>query len=369
MAGLGRAMAVQILSNVATLIIIVALISGLLVFYSQKTLEGIIIEAVQNYERQIAKNPTLTQEQRNQMVQQFELAMRIKFGLLGNPIEKVYHMIINILTLDLGNARQIYMGDSYSVKDQVLFALKNTVILFTTATLIATLIGLGLGLYAARRPGGILDKTLSFLAVLSASLPMWWVGMIMLLIFSFTLHLFPVQSKDVYFVTQSIYSSYISGKIGYLTYILETLKSWLYYMTLPLITVVLVSLGGWAYIVRNVVIGKLAEDFVMTARAKGVPERKVLFGHVLRAASPPLLTTAVLSVVFSLGGAIITETVFGWPGMGLLFWQAIYNSEPMLIAADVYVTVLLFIVAVIILNIAYVLLDPRVKTTGGQQVF
>ncbi|MEM0046327.1 MAG: ABC transporter permease [Fervidicoccaceae archaeon] len=369
MPGLGRTIAVQIASNVAALIIIVAIISALLVFYSQTVLQGVVIEMVQDYARQLARNPTISPEQRQQLLDMYQESLMVRFGLVGNPVSRVYHMMLNVLTLNLGNSRQIYMGGSFSIQSQVLFALKNTIILFLTATLISTLIGLALGLYAAQRPHGIVDSLVSFFAILSSSLPMWWVGMMLLLIFAFWHHWFPTQSLPVYFAIQQLSNAYKAGSITTITYVLEYLKTWLYYMALPLITVVLVSIGGWAYIVRNVVIGKMAEDFVMTARAKGLSERKVLFGHVLRAASPPIVTTAVLNIIVSLGGAIITETVFGWPGMGMLFWIAISNSEPMLIAGNVYITVLLFIIAVIILNILYVFLDPRIKTSGGQQIF
>ncbi|MGB9725180.1 MAG: ABC transporter permease [Fervidicoccaceae archaeon] len=369
MAGLGRTIAVQTISNIAALVIIVAIISSLLVFYSQTILQGVVLEMTQNYARELARNPTIPPEQRQQLVNMYQQSLMVSFGLVGNPLSKVYHMMINVLTLNLGSSRQIYMGDSASISSQIIFALKNTIILFFTATLISTLLGLGLGLYAARKPHGIIDSLVSFFAILSSSLPMWWVGMIMLLVFAFWNHWFPTQSLPVYFAVQQLSQAYHSGNISTLTYFLEYIKTWMYYMTLPLITVVLVSIGGWAYIVRNVVIGKMAEDFVMTARAKGLTERRVLFGHVLRAASPPIVTTAVLNIIVSLGGAIISETVFGWPGMGLLFWIAITNSEPMLIAGNVYVTVLLFIIAVIILNILYVFLDPRIKTSGGQQIF
>ncbi|MBE9391754.1 ABC transporter permease [Fervidicoccus fontis] len=369
MASLSRTITLQIISNIAALIIIVAIISALLVFYSQTTLQGIVVEMVQDFARQLAKNPTIPPDQRQQLVNMYQQSLMVRFGLVGNPLTKVYHMMINIFTLNLGNSRQSYMAGTTSISGQVIFALKNTVILFLTATLISTLLGLGLGMYAARRPHGIIDSLVSFFAILSSSLPMWWVGMLMLLAFAFDLHWFPTQSLPVYFAIQQLHAQYASGAIGFFTYVFDYIQTWLYYMTLPLITVVLVSIGGWAYIVRNVVIGKMAEDFVMTARAKGVPERRVLFGHVLRAASPPIVTTAVLNIIVSLGGAIITETVFGWPGMGLLFWIAIENSEPMLIAGNVYITVLLFIIAVIILNILYVFLDPRVKTSGGQQIF
>jgi len=186
--------------------------------------------------------------------------------------------------------------------------------------------------------------------------------MLMLLAFAFKLKLFPFSSKDVYVAISQLQALLQSGQISKAYYFAKYFATWVYYMALPLVTVVILSIGSWAYITRNIVLGKLTEDFVMTARAKGLPERKVLYGHVLRAASPPIVTIIALSLVSSLGGAIITETVFGWPGMGLLYWVSLTNGEAMLLAANVYVTVLLFVIVVFLLNIIYAILDPRVRT-------
>ena len=367
MSGVTRLLVVQTINNLAILLIIVAIISIIFVIYNQQALEGAVIEAVQNYARMIERNPNLTEEEKKMLIEQFEQNLRYKFGLLGNPVQKVYNMMVRLLTLDLGNARQIYIGASYAIKDQVLLALRNTAILFTTATIITTFVGLFIGLYAARRPQGLLDRVLSISAVFSASLPTWWLGMLMLLVFAFKLGWFPFQSKDIFIRLSELSASYQAGEMGYFTYLLSRIYTWIYYMFLPLVTVVIVSVGGWAYVVRNIVINRMTEDFVMVARAKGVPERKVLFGHILRASSPPLVTIIVLGLVNSLGGAIITETVFGWPGMGLLYWVALTNSETLLLGTVTYVTVLLFVVAVVILNFIYALLDPRVRTghAGG----
>ncbi len=362
MAGITRVLAVQTINNLITLLIIVAIISAIFVFYSQHALEGAVVEAVQQYARQLDRRPGLTEEEKQQLLEQYELNLRYKYGLLGNPVQKIYNMMVRLLTLDLGNARNIYLGSSYAIKDQVLFALKNTAILFTTSTIIVTFVGLSLGLYAARKPKALLDRGISIAAIFSSSLPTWWLGMLMLLLFAFKLHWFPFQSKDVYIELQNLKETLQAGSISYFMYLLLKLKTWLYYMAIPLLTVTLVSLGSWAYVVRNIVITRMGEDFVLVARAKGLPERKVLFGHILRSASPPLLTIIVLGLVNSLGGAIITETVFGWPGMGLLYWQAIVNSETLLLGAVTYLTILLFVIAVIILNFLYAFLDPRVRT-------
>jgi len=368
LSGLARLVVTQSVNNLVTLLVIVVIISAIFVFYNQKALEGVVIEATQHYAREISRNPALGEEEKQRLIAQFEQNMRERFGLVGNPAERVLRVASRLLLLDLGYTRSAYMGGSYAVKDQVLFALKNTAILFFTATALVSVLGLVVGIYAARKVGGLVDRAVSFLAVFSASLPMWWVGMLALLLFSFKLHWFPFQSKDVYVQLAGIERLYAEGAIGLAAYIAAKLKTWLYYMALPLATVVAVSFGGWAYVVRNVVVMRMGEDFVMVARAKGVPERRVLFGHVLRSASPPLVTMVALSLVNSLGGAIISEAVFGWPGMGLLYWISIANSEVMLLGATTYIIILLFVIVVIALNFLYALLDPRVRTAGALPV-
>ncbi|MEM1604951.1 MAG: ABC transporter permease [Fervidicoccaceae archaeon] len=362
MAGLGRTLAIQAINSLIILFVILVIISAMFVYLNQKQLEAVVIEATQMFVRNLERNPNLTPEQKEQLAKAFEYNMRVRFGLIGSPVERIFNLMTRLITLDLGNARNAYLGASTSVKDQIVFALKNTIILFTTATIISTIIGILLGMSAARRAGSILDKAVSFAAILSSSIPFWWLGMLMLLAFSFKLGWFPYSAKDVYVAVARLQAMLQAGQLDKLTYFLKYLYTWAYYMALPLITVVILSIGSWAYVTRNIVLSKLTEDFVMTARAKGVPERKVLYGHVLRAASPPIVTIIALSMVSSLGGAIITETVFGWPGMGLLYWVSLSNGEAILLAANVYVTVLLFIIVVFALNFIYAILDPRVRT-------
>ena len=135
----------------------------------------------------------------------------------------------------------------------------------------------------------------------------------------------------------------------------------LWHMTLPLATVVFVSFGAWTYVTRNIVVGTLQEDFVMAARAKGLPERKVLYGHVLRTASPPIVTMSILSLIGSLGGAIITESVFTWPGMGRLYWIALQQGDLRVLLGLTFITTFIFIVAMVLVDLIYGFLDPRVK--------
>jgi peptide/nickel transport system permease protein len=132
-------------------------------------------------------------------------------------------------------------------------------------------------------------------------------------------------------------------------------------MTLPLITLIIVSFGSWAYIVRYFLINLLNEDFIYAKRTMGISRRKILYSHALRNAGPPIATAIGLGLASSFGGAFITEAVFDWPGMGKLFYDAIGLLDIPIIIGLTYTTTLIFLVTIFITDITYSLLDPRVK--------
>ena len=137
----------------------------------------------------------------------------------------------------------------------------------------------------------------------------------------------------------------------------------LYHAVLPVITLVLVSLGAWIYTVRTMVLNTAQEFFVTVARAKGLPEGRVMRRYILRVAAPPIVTNLVLGLAASLGGAILTETVFNWPGMGRLYYDAILTADETVIVALTFMFTLLYVVSRFALEVLYVILDPRIRYT------
>ncbi len=381
MASLGRLVIVKTANAVVTLIVALFLISLIFSVFASKQLKSAADEEHQLMCRQLERlyrDPNLF----NQVCQRLKRQLYERYGLYDSVMERTLKIMKLNLLMEFGHSRKPYIGDSPDIKTQILLALKNTAILFTTAQIIVSAIGIILGFMMARKPGSLLDRSLSLIAMISYSLPMWWVGLLMLLIFSFYLGLFPMEAKEVYSKVAQVRAAYLdqfayvtlaqAASVGLVKAALADLKTllamyaaqlktWAYYMALPLLTVILVTFGGWAYIVRNLVISVMQEDFVMVARAKGLPERKVLYGHVLRTASPPIVTYLALGLVGSFGGAIITETVFGWPGMGLLYWQALSSGETMLVVAITYISVLMFVAVILLLDFIYMMLDPRVR--------
>jgi peptide/nickel transport system permease protein len=255
------------------------------------------------------------------------------------------HRIISVMTLDLGRSH-FFTTDygSSNVRDIIFEKVPKTILLFTTATICVTVIGIFLGTYVAGKEGSWWDKSNSIFAIFSNSFPSWWVAMLMILLFAYTLHIFPARATPLSSPSDP-------------TYVLDLL----YHMALPLITLIIVSFGAWAYIVRYFLINILNEDFIHAKRTMGISRRRILYSHALRNAGPPIATAVGLALAASFGGAIITEAVFDWPGMGKLYYDAIGVLDVPIIIGLTFVSTIIFLVTIFITDISYTLLDPRVK--------
>jgi peptide/nickel transport system permease protein len=253
--------------------------------------------------------------------------------------------MLKIISFDLGRSFFLQSDSGSSqVSDIIIERLPRTILLFTTATVIISLIGLYLGAFSASKAGSIVDRFTAGFAVISSSFPVWWTGMLMIFVFAFLYGIFPSRATPLISASDP----------GYIW-------SLLYHMTLPLITLVIIGFGAWAYIVRNFVIGILNEDYIMVKRAEGIPERKIVYSHALKNAAPPIITSIALGLSASIGGAIITEAVFDWPGMGKLYFDAINVLDVPVIVGLTYITTLVFLASIFIADLLYGFFDPRVK--------
>jgi len=254
-----------------------------------------------------------------------------------------------VLTLDLGEARTLRSSrGSARVADIILERVPRTLALVTTAMAITAILGLWLGVKLATHPGSRLDRGVSYLSAASYALPAWWMGILLILVFAFYLRLFP---------SGGMFSA--PPPEGGLPRALD----FAWHALLPILTLVLVTLGAWVYVVRTMVLNTAQEFFVTVARAKGLPEGTVMRRYILRVAAPPILTNLVLALTASLGGAILTETVFNWPGMGRLYYDAILAADEGVIIALTFLFTLLYVAARFLLEVLYLILDPRVRYT------
>ena len=280
---------------------------------------------------------------------QDQIEQRVKALGLDTPWyspQRIGLTMYKILILDFGHATFLTSDSGSSdVKDILLEKLPRTILLFTTATIIISIIGIFLGALAGSKVGSAVDRITSTFAVVSSSFPVWWIGMLMIFLFSFVYQIFPARATPSIPPTDP----------GYIVALL-------YHMALPVITIVMIGFGAWAYLVRNFMIGIMQEDFISAKRAMGINQKKIIYGHAIKNAAPPIITILALSLSGSLGGAIITEAVFDWPGMGRLYFEAITVMDLPVIIGATYVLTLFFLISILVADLLYGYFDPRVKT-------
>jgi peptide/nickel transport system permease protein len=252
-----------------------------------------------------------------------------------------------VLRLDLGESRSLRTAEgSRDVGAIVLERLPLTVLLLTTSSVITAVIGLLIGVQMATRVGSPLDRAVAYFAAISFAVPAWWLGILFILIFAFRLNWLP---------SGGMFSS--PPPEGPWPRLLDLGK----HALLPVLTLVTVSVGPYIYTVRTMTMTVAQEDHVALARAKGLPERQVMRRHILRVAAPPIVTGLVLGLAGSLSGSILVETIFNWQGMGRLYFDAVGALDESVIVALTFIFTLLYVVLRFILDVMYVLLDPRVR--------
>jgi len=337
----GKYVAYRLINAAIVLFLAVLLMSALFTKLADEQLSSQASQAARLDTLQYSRQHHLTPSQINAYYQSRYEYYREKYGLDKPYYRKTWDYTINTLKFDWGKSLYPLMGTK-NVREQIRIALPRTILLFTTSQIIIILIGIALGVKSAQNPGSLLDRTISILAMVTTSLPMWWLGMLMILVFVVSLNLLPINL-------------YATANFNIST------KHLLEKMTLPLATIVIVAFGGWAWTIRNIMIGTLQEDFIMVARAKGVPENRVIYGHALKASAPPIITMIIFGMLASLGGAIITEIVFNWPGMGFLYWEAITYDAVRTLMAENYIFAILTVFSMVLADLLYAWLDPRVR--------
>jgi len=336
----------RMLKGIFTYVIIIFIMSVLFNTVNEQTMRSSIEEQVRA-ETMRLKNMQPSALQRFQEQRRQEL---IRLYRLDRPLmERILFRTWNTITFNFGKSTIIKSsrGDR-EVLTIVGEAIPRSLILFTVAMAIEIVVGIILGLKKAQKPGGSLDRSTSLITMIVYGMPTFWLAMILIMFFVYQLRLFPSGGMHT-----------VPPPQGIMYYI-----DFLWHMTLPLLTLLLIGFWGIAFVVRNIVLSILQEDYIMAARARGIPENKVLFGHTLRTAAPPLITMSVLSLLASIGGAIIFEGIFSWPGLGNLYWIAVQQNDIPVLMGDLAITVGLYQVGLILLDLTYGFMDPRIKVGG-----
>ena len=242
----------------------------------------------------------------------------------------------------------------------ILQYLPNTLVLMGLSTVFSIIIGVVLGVIAAYRRGGLFDNIAVMGSLLTYALPTFWLGLIGIAIFAVWNHILPANGivgiNMPPWITYAILGTRIS--VPTTTEIISRLT----HLIMPVTVLTLVSFGGYTLLTRAVMLESLTEDYILTAKAKGLKTRTVIFRHALKNASLPIITSSALAFGFMIGGAIITETVFGYFGIGYLTIQSIFTTLNMpVLQAIFYVIALCVIFANFASDLLYGVVDPRIK--------
>lgn len=269
--------------------------------------------------------------------------LRIAYGL-DKPIHE--QLIIYLTKVFQGDLGVSYLYHGVPVVDLVFQKIPPTLLLILPAHLISFAIALPLGAYSGSQFPSKKDTAISFLTLISYSLPVFWLSMLLVMIFSLHFGLFPVAGMTALTVK----------KTG-LAYFLDVL----WHLTLPVLSLIAYFLPMYYRVTRASIIEITQEDFVKTARCLGLSERSIRYRHMLRNALLPTITLIGLRLGLALTGSVIVESVFAWPGLGGLLFRAILSRDYPLASGIFMISAILVVVASILTDITYAYLDPRVR--------
>lgn len=270
-------------------------------------------------------------------------AIRVDYGL-DKPLPVQ-------LGIYLGNVLRGDLGESFffnqPVVDLIGQRIGPTILLVVAAQVLSIVVGIFLGVLAARKPNGAMSAFVSVFATIGYAVPVFWTGIMLIILFASVLPVFPVEGMS-------------SVKLREAAWYIKVLDV-LHHLVLPAVTLAVIYLAQYARLSRASMLEVLGADYIRTARAKGAKERTVLFRHALRNAALPILTVAGLQFGNLISGALLVETVFNWPGMGRLAFDSILRRDYPTIMGVLFFASAMVVVANILTDLSYRLADPRLR--------
>lgn len=305
------------------------LIVGTVLIFFVLILNFMIIHAAPGGPEYMFINPRMPPELREQV--------RASLGL-DKPLSGQFISYVgSVLQGDLG----VSYFNGQPVSQVILDRIPATLLLMIPGITLSALFGILLGIYAARRPFSKADRIITSVSIAGYSMPTFWLGLLFLTVFTLRLGLFPSSGY---------------ATLGADLSILDVL----HHMVLPVSTLVIVWLAWFALFTRASLIEVQGLPFVAAARAKGLPGRTVFYRHALRNALLPVVTIIGLFAAFILAGAIVTETVYTWPGLGLLFFQSVTRRDYPVLLGLFLITAVMVVVMNLITDVIYGVIDPRI---------
>jgi peptide/nickel transport system permease protein len=287
------------------------------------------------FERYLSEDPRIPLEQIQRL--------RVRFGL-DKPLHMQYlDFISNTLKGEFGFS--LYY--KRPVFDVVMERLPYTLFLMGISVVLSTIVSFVVGVYFAYKRGTKIDTWGTNICMFIRSTPHFWLGMLLLLAFAYYIPIFP------------LFGALTPGVQHENSF--EFLKDLLFHYTLPLTTLLVRQIGMYVLYMRNSTVEVLGEDYMVTAKAKGVPKMSIMFKHAARNAMLPMVTVTAMRFGFMVNGAILTETVFSLPGTGRLIYQSIMNDDFFLLQGAFFIISITVLVANLVADLLCAWLDPRIK--------
>jgi ABC-type dipeptide/oligopeptide/nickel transport systems, permease components len=267
-----------------------------------------------------------------------------------------------VIRFDFGDSWRLAAGQK--VIDLIWFRLPNTLLLMTSATLLSLLVAIPIGIYSAVRQYSLLDYAATTFAFFGTAMPVFWFGLMMIFLFSGPRSPWYQVLGLPYLPTGNTFSLRPPPPGSLLHVLGATPGSPLdraVHLILPTLVLSLLYMAGWSRYTRSSMLEVLRQDYVRTARAKGLIERVVIMKHALRNALIPIVTILTLEIPGIFSGAVITETIFNYKGMGRLYYDALQADDWPVVMALLFITSLLVVFANLLADILYTIVDPRIR--------
>ena len=268
--------------------------------------------------------------------------LRGKFGLDRPPYVQLLAYMRNVVSFDVGYS----FRHNLPVRELIVKRLGPTLLLMGAAFVLSVGAGVLLGLVAATRVNGWPDSLISILALISYATPLFWMGLMLILLFSLRLDWFPTSGMETIAAFHEGWARIVDIA---------------HHLVLPAITLSLFYLALYTRLMRASMLEQAGMDYVTTARAKGLTERRIAFKHLLRNAVLPVVTMAGVQAGSMLGGSVVVESVFAWPGLGLLAFESLFARDLNLLLGIFMFSAMLVVAVNLIVDLIYAVLDPRIQ--------